>query len=78
VREWLRFFALMWSVLAHWERTVPVPETPLDKGELRRELNQVAKRLDSIRRLRQYGMGPNILENLDEKGITFSYSNSTL
>lgn len=66
--EWLRFFALMGSALAHMEGTPLVPDTPVDISALIDELNEIADRLDAIRRLRTFGTAPTILETQDVKG----------
>jgi len=52
---WLRFFALMSSIIAQWEGTPPVPGTPSDPAELVRELRDYVTRLDVITRLNAYG-----------------------
>ena len=65
-QDWLRFFELMGSALAHREGTALVTNTPVDKDGLIAELNIVANRLDAVRRLRHYGMAPNILEDYPE------------
>jgi hypothetical protein len=44
--EWLRFFALMATVLAFREGTAPVPVTPTDRRELRDELRHLKEKLD--------------------------------
>jgi hypothetical protein len=38
--EWLRFFALMGSVIAFRDNTAPVPNTPADRSELLTELRR--------------------------------------
>lgn len=53
--EWLRFFSLMGSVLALREGTAPVPNTPEDPEELRRELLEVEGVLAVRSRLSTYG-----------------------
>ena len=52
--EWLRFFALMSSEIAYREGTPVIPGTPLDRGELVRELKTLARRLNVAERLRAY------------------------
>ena len=53
-KEWLRFFALMGSVIALRERTPLVSDTPTDKNELVRELKEYVEELDVVGHLRGY------------------------
>lgn len=53
--QWLRFFALMGSVIAVKEGTNRVRDTPADTRELISELRQIAHELDVINRLETYG-----------------------
>lgn len=52
--QWLRFFALMGSVLAIREKRPLVPGTPTDETELLRELRSYVEDLDVIRCLTSY------------------------
>jgi len=52
--DWLRFFALMSSAIAALEGTNCVPGTPTDKGELLRELHELADKLRARDMLRAY------------------------
>lgn len=52
--QWLRFFALMSSEIAHREGTPIIPDTPEDRQELVRELKALAERLRVAERLRAY------------------------
>jgi ppGpp synthetase/RelA/SpoT-type nucleotidyltranferase len=47
--DWLRFFALMSSIIAHMENKVSVPGTPTDYDSLRQEISGLAARLDAVR-----------------------------
>jgi hypothetical protein len=60
--EWLRFFALMGTAIAHRERTAAVSDTPTKKVELKRSLQKYATKLDVERRLRTYGAALQTLE----------------
>lgn len=53
--RWLRFFALMGSVMAIREGTNRVPGTPADSAILLTELRELATELDVIKRLVAYG-----------------------
>lgn len=53
--EWLRFFALMASVIALREGCPLVPGTPTDQGELIAELRHHATQLDVHHRLKAFG-----------------------
>lgn len=53
--EWLRFFALMGSVIAIKEGSNRVKGTPSDTKELLAELRRVAADLDVVNRLEAYG-----------------------
>lgn len=60
--EWLRFFALMGSAIAHRERSPIVPETPTSRAVLTQELRRAIKKLDIVRRLETYGGAMQTLE----------------
>src|SRR5438552_1006717 len=68
--RWLRFFALMGSVIAERERAVPVPGTPQNHAELVSELKAIARELDAKRRLTTYGRA---LQLVEPKGTDLSY-----
>ncbi len=53
--DWLRFFMLMGTAIAFWERTPVIPNTPSDKKELISELHAYTDRLDVTTRLKAYG-----------------------
>lgn len=53
--EWLRFFALMSSEIAHRENTAIIPGTPGDRATLVKEIKRHAKSLGVIERLTAYG-----------------------
>jgi ppGpp synthetase/RelA/SpoT-type nucleotidyltranferase len=53
--DWLRFFALMGSVIAMKEGAPGVPDTPTDPDELRSELQTYAARMNALNRLRNIG-----------------------
>lgn len=59
--EWLRFFALMGSVIALKERTPLVSDTPTDGNELVRELKEYVEGLDVVGHLRGYRL---LLDNV--------------
>lgn len=61
--EWLRFFSLMGSALAYREGTAPVPHTPANKADLVAELNILSTSLDAVKRLKNYGTAPTILDD---------------
>jgi len=65
--EWLRFFALMSSVLAMQEGTPPVAGTPEDADELIRELKKRAKSLDVIARLTTFSRILNVTEQVEQQ-----------
>ena len=50
-RDWLRFFALMSSVIAEREETIVVPDTPANQRELVSEIRQHDQTLGISRRL---------------------------
>ena len=59
--QWLRFFALMGSVLADRERRAYVPNTPADRGELIEELRTYVSQLNVIEALDNYRL---LLDNV--------------
>ena len=65
--QWLRFFALMGTAIAHLEGTPRVRDTPDDEGELLGELRDLSDRLDVVNRLRAYGYAiKQIVDTSDE------------
>jgi hypothetical protein len=62
-RDWLRFFALMSSILATRENTVTVPGTPTDLPELTVELRTLATRLRVVERLSSYAQALRVIED---------------
>lgn len=64
--DWLRFFALMGSALAHRERTSLVPDTPTKRTELMAELDHYTDKLNVENRLRAYG---DALREIEEGAI---------
>jgi Region found in RelA / SpoT proteins len=69
--QWLRFFALMGTAIAYRERTAAVPNTPTKKAELRRELKELATKLDVEHRLRTYGAALQTLEQPSTKNAHY-------
>jgi hypothetical protein len=69
--EWLRFFALVGSVIALKERTPIVPNTPEDEEQLFGELYSLATKLDVENRLHTYGMAIQVMEQPDLKGAAY-------
>ena len=61
--RWLRFFALMGTVIARRENTPSIPGTPLRKKELVREVSQLAGQLDVVTRLNGYANALKYMEN---------------
>lgn len=53
--DWLRFFSLMGTAIAHMERSPLVPDTPNSIAELHNELTDYARRLNVVERLVAYG-----------------------
>jgi hypothetical protein len=60
--EWLRFFALMGTVIANGERSPIVPGTPADERLLSKELLHLAAELEVEKRLETYGGTLRLLE----------------
>jgi ppGpp synthetase/RelA/SpoT-type nucleotidyltranferase len=60
--EWLRFFALMGTVVAFKEQTPPVQGTPTNRKELIDELSALSRVLDVQNRLSAFGMALQVLE----------------
>lgn len=54
-RDWLRFFALMGTIIAISEGTTAVQHTPIRESELIHELQDIAIRLDVVTKLEAYG-----------------------
>ena len=69
--QWLRFFALMGSAIAHQEGTPIVYGTPENRRELLRELRHLARALDVFRRLEAYGNALREIEDLADQSAYF-------
>ena len=50
--DWLRFFTLMGAALALREKTAPVPDTPSDRKQLKKEVYGYERKLDVANKLR--------------------------
>jgi len=61
-KRWLRFFALMGSVIASRENSPAVPDTPSDTRSLIAELKDVSRDLDATARLKAYGQALTLVE----------------
>ena len=70
-KKWLRFFALMGSVIAHEENSVPVPETPEDLHDLITELKDVEADLGARGKLAAYGEALNFVEPRSKSAFYF-------
>jgi RelA/SpoT family protein len=64
--DWLRFFALMGSEIAHREGCPPVPGTPDDRSALRTEIREAEKALDIRSRLRAFSAAIQIVQSPDD------------
>jgi hypothetical protein len=65
--DWLRFFALMGTVIALREKSQPVPGTPTDSGTLLGELRMHSRNLDVRNRLVGFRTALNVLEGHERK-----------
>lgn len=69
--EWLRFFALMGSVMAFREKTAPVPDTPVALPALIADLKHYVKDLDVANTLSTYGAALNVPQTPNFKGARY-------
>src|SRR5215472_16883524 len=69
--EWLRFFALMGTVIANRERTPLVPGTPINPSELRDELRHHVKTLRVEDHLRAWGAAFSSVQKQAETGAHY-------
>jgi ppGpp synthetase/RelA/SpoT-type nucleotidyltranferase len=60
--DWLRFFALMGSALAIREQQALVPNTPENRKELKKEIQEHASRLDVINHLHAFSQALQVTE----------------
>lgn len=67
-QNWIRFFALMGSEIAITEKYPLVPNTPVDRKELRREIAEYQREVDAINRLEGYGIALQALEDRVARG----------
>lgn len=65
--EWLRFFALMGTVIAYQEGSPPVPGTPESEEALLSELYEIAINLDVENRLRAYMQAIQVMKQPDSE-----------
>lgn len=63
--DWLRFFALMSSAIASYERSPAIAGTPTELPALQQELRALELGLDAIRRLRTYSHAVGVSEPSD-------------
>ena len=71
-RDWLRFFALMGSVIAEKEKSPYVPNTPTKYAELIGDVRDLATRLNVLHSLQAYGETIKVLEaNSDAVGMHY-------
>jgi ppGpp synthetase/RelA/SpoT-type nucleotidyltranferase len=71
-KEWMEFFRLVSSAFANIENTPIVPDTPVDKKELREKIQVLAKKLKVVKRMGEWTKIHKIIENF-EKGTTEKY-----
>ncbi len=64
-KDWLRFFELMGTAIALREKTTPVPNTPISRDDLRKELRGYIDSLDVERHLRTFGEALQTLEQFE-------------
>jgi len=60
--EWLRFFTLMGSALAIREQQAPVPNTPENRNELKKEIQEHAAKLDVVNHLHAFSQALQVTE----------------
>lgn len=65
-QDWLRFFQLMGTAIAIRERELPVPNTPVNRIQLKQELQEYARRLDVENRLSAFSTS---LKTVEEVGV---------
>ncbi len=70
-KSWLRFFALMGSVIAERERSPLIPATPTDRDELLQDLRTLAVKLDVVERLHIYQQSLRVPEVIQEPNVAF-------
>ena len=59
-KDWARFFQLMGTEMAFAEGTTPVPGTPTDRPELRKDIRSCAEELQVITRLSAFAAALNV------------------
>lgn len=70
-KEWLRFFALMGTIIARKEKTTPVPKTPTNRRDLIRELRDLIRRLNVVDRLNAYRVVPYFATSSADENIKY-------
>jgi Uncharacterized protein conserved in bacteria len=68
---WKRFFALMGSAIAHREKRVPVPNTPINRQELADELRAYTKRLKVEEVLQGWGYALSLAARNEENAEAY-------
>ena len=71
--DWLRFFALMSTEMAQEEGTPPVPNTPTDASQLKRELAKLTQDLDVLSRLEAFAATLRSIEDAEAFGPRDKY-----
>lgn len=66
-KEWMDFFRLVSSAFANMEKTPIIPATPIDRNELRKQLQELAKKLKVVRKMNEWAKIHKIIEDF-EKG----------
>jgi ppGpp synthetase/RelA/SpoT-type nucleotidyltranferase len=66
-KEWMDFFKLVSSAFANMENTPIVPDTPVDKIELRRQIQALARQLKVVKKMNEWTKFHKIIESF-EKG----------
>jgi len=69
--DWQRFFALVSSAFAAQEDTAPVSGAPTSYRELKSELQGLDEKLDALRKLRTFGIAPEMMTSKSQDGAHF-------
>lgn len=65
-KEWMDFFRLVSSAFANMENTPIVPNTPVDRNELKKQIQSLAKQLKVVKKMSEWAKIHKIIESFEE------------
>lgn len=73
-KDWMDFFKLVSSAFANMEETPIVPETPINKQELREQIRVLARKLKVVKKMNEWTKIHRVIEDFEkEKGAKYDF-----